>query len=579
MAETNIGGIYYDLDLNDSNFKSKVSGASKQMQGLQGAFSSAENGSKQLATGLLGMATSITAGGLFALKSAGDVEMLRTSLDTMTGSTKAGEKVFKDLYDFAAKTPFETTELAKATQTMLGFGITTDKVMPYLRMLGDVSMGNKDKLQGLSLAFAQVQSTGRLMGQDLLQMINNGFNPLTVIAQKTGKSMADLKDEMSAGEISAEMVADAFKTATEKGGLFYQGMDKGSKTLQGIWSTLMDNIGMLTRSLVGLSETGEVVKGGLLDKVKTGIETLTTTIQNNIPNILNTVQSFLDLIINNFPIIAGMIMGGLVPAFVALAASLWATYAPLIPFIVAGALVGLAIKALIEHMGGMEQATKKVKEIFDVLVWVFNTYLKPSLDMLWNSISQNLLPALKRLWDVISPVLIPILKVLATILAGALVIAINVVANTLSVVINIISGVVSAISWLLNSIGNIYHSIVNAMRGVKDALTQPFREAFDWIRSSVDSITNKLKDLSPFTRHSPSLVDQVTKGVEIIKRQYDSLGQISLPQVTLPEMATVGVGAGVGGQNIQIYIDKVSDYQDVQAIGRELAFRAGLQPA
>lgn len=577
MADTNIGGIYYDLDLDDKGFKGKIDKASSEMGGLSKSFSSAELGSKQLAISLLAMGTAVVAGGAFAIKSAGDMEMLRTSLNVMAGSAEAGGKVFKDIYDFAAKTPFETTELAKATQTMLGFGVSSKDVMPYLKMLGDVSMGNKEKLQGLALAFAQVQSTGRLMGQDLLQMINNGFNPLTVIAQKTGKSMSELKDEMSAGKISAEMVTEAFKSATEKGGLFFEGMKQGSITLQGMWSTLMDTANSLMRTLVGLSNTGEVIKGGLFDKVKTAIGELTTYIESNVPQIVQTINQLFAMFVNNLPLITGMIVGGLVPALVALAGSLWATYAPLIPFIAAGALVALMLQKLIENMGGMDEATKKVKEIFDVLVGVFNTYLKPALDMLWNSISQNLLPALKNLWDVISPVLIPIIKVLALAISGVLVIAINIFAGVLSAVINIISGVINAISWLLSSIGNIYHSIVDAMRGVKEALTQPFREAFDWIRSSVDSTVAKLKDLSPFTRHSPSLVDQVTKGIEVIKRQYDSLSQISLPQVTLPEIAGIGVGAG--GQNIQIYIDKVSDYQDVQSIGRELAFRAGLQPA
>ena len=77
--------------------------------------------------------------------------------------------------------------------------------MPMLRAIGDISMGDTQKLQSLTLAFAQMSSTGKLMGQDLLQMINAGFNPLSVISEKTGKSIGVLKDEMSKGAISAKM--------------------------------------------------------------------------------------------------------------------------------------------------------------------------------------------------------------------------------------------------------------------------------------------------------------------------------------------------------------------------------------
>ena len=114
--------------------------------------------------------------------------------------------------------------------------------MPDLKMLGDISLGNKEKFNSLALVFGQVKSQGRLMGQDLMQMINAGFNPLMVISEKTGESMESLKDKMSKGQITYEMVADAMRTATSAGGQFYNAMDNQSKTLQGQFSTLKDSV-------------------------------------------------------------------------------------------------------------------------------------------------------------------------------------------------------------------------------------------------------------------------------------------------------------------------------------------------
>ena len=79
---------------------------------------------------------------------------------------------------------------------MLGFGIAQEKVMPTLSAIGDLAMGNKDKMSSLTLAYSQMSSTGKLMGQDLLQMINAGFNPLNEISKNTGKSIGVLKKEM-----------------------------------------------------------------------------------------------------------------------------------------------------------------------------------------------------------------------------------------------------------------------------------------------------------------------------------------------------------------------------------------------
>lgn len=211
---------------------------------------------------------------VFGIKTAADLQSLSTSFETLTGSAEKGRKVFTDLKKMGATTPFEVGDLAKATQTMLAFGIEVDKTEGYLKMLGDVSMGNKDKLGGLALAFSQVQSTGRLMGQDLLQMINQGFNPLTIISQKTGRSMRDLKKDMEDGKITTEMVTDAFKSATSEGGLFYKGMERGSKTLSGTFSTLMDNVKLMSAGLAGLAENGTIVEGSLLDLVQKGVNAL-----------------------------------------------------------------------------------------------------------------------------------------------------------------------------------------------------------------------------------------------------------------------------------------------------------------
>jgi len=217
------------------------------------------------------------AGGAFAvfgIKTASDMQALSSSFETLTGSAEAGRKVFMDLKKMGAATPFEIGDLAKATQTMLSFGISVQDSQKFLTILGDVSLGNKEKLSGLSLAFAQVQSTGKLMGQDLLQMINQGFNPLNIISQKTGKSIGVLKEEMSDGKITAQMVADAFETATKEGGLFYKGMERGSKTLSGTFSTLMDNVKNMAAGLVGLADDGTIAENSLLSLVQNGVNKL-----------------------------------------------------------------------------------------------------------------------------------------------------------------------------------------------------------------------------------------------------------------------------------------------------------------
>jgi len=268
-----------------------------------GIGTAALNASKIIGVAGVGFAT-------FGIKTAGELQSLSASFETLTGSAEKGRKVFMDLKKMGATTPFETRDLAKATQTMLSFGISIEDSQKNLKMLGDISLGNKEKLQGLTLAFSQVQSTGRLMGQDLLQMINQGFNPLQIISEKTGKSMKTLKKEMEEGKITTEMVADAFKTATSEGGLFYKGMDKGAQTLNGTFSTLMDNISNMAAGLVGLAEDGTIVEGSLLSLVQKGVNYLNERlgainwakvgqdINNNIVTAINNLRTTIENLIS-----------------------------------------------------------------------------------------------------------------------------------------------------------------------------------------------------------------------------------------------------------------------------------------
>ncbi|NME66033.1 tape measure protein [Clostridium cadaveris] len=223
-------------------------GAEKEVANLGNRLGSVAKTGLKVFTGAI-TAAGTAIGGLagVATKYNSQMEDYFANFTVLLGSATKAAKHVEDLKKFAAKTPFEMTGLADASKQLLSFGVNVDDIMPDLQMLGDISLGNQERFKGLALVFAQVASAGKLTGQDLMQFINQGFNPLQAIAEKTGKSMAELKEEMSDGKITYEMVAEAMKTATSEGGKFYRGMEVQSQTLSGMWSTLKDD----TMSLIG----------------------------------------------------------------------------------------------------------------------------------------------------------------------------------------------------------------------------------------------------------------------------------------------------------------------------------------
>jgi tape measure domain-containing protein len=214
-----------------------------------------------------------------------EMEQTRITFQTLLGDVKKGNQLFKEINQFANVTPFNNRNLQTAARTMLSFGIVEERIMPNLKMIGDIASGDAEKLKSLTLAYSQVQSAGKLMGQDLLQLINAGFNPLLIISQKTGRPMSELKDAMSSGAISADMVTQAFMSATSEGGLFYNMMEKQSKTLSGKWSTF---VGKFQYFMGKLSESQSNLFTSIVDK---GIKALDYLL-NNLDGIIRKIQSF-----------------------------------------------------------------------------------------------------------------------------------------------------------------------------------------------------------------------------------------------------------------------------------------------
>lgn len=176
----------------------------------------------------------------------GEFESMETSLKVLLGGNQQRlDSIMGQIKEYALASPLNTKDMVGAVQMMTSFGIEAEKSIDYLKAIGDISMGDTGKFNGLALAFSQMSASGKLMGQDLNQMINQGFNPLEEISRKTGKSIGELKEQMSKGAISSKMVQDAFISATSAGGKFYGMSQEGSKNLNGQISMLQESFDMM----------------------------------------------------------------------------------------------------------------------------------------------------------------------------------------------------------------------------------------------------------------------------------------------------------------------------------------------
>lgn len=202
-----------------------------------------------LASSAISAVASIATQGLGGvMKAAFDRQKIQASYNILAGGSAQGKALVNQLKTLQRDTMLGG-EVFDIAQTMMAFGVKGD-IAGRIAKMGNVTMGDAGRMQSLGLALSQMTSAGKLQGQDRLQMINAGWNPINALAEMTGKSVATLNDAMSKGQISADMVWKALEYDTRKGGKFGGVLESIADTpagqymlMTGQWQEMMVSLG------------------------------------------------------------------------------------------------------------------------------------------------------------------------------------------------------------------------------------------------------------------------------------------------------------------------------------------------
>lgn len=314
-----LGAVFVRLKADTTGFTQGINSAKKSLDGFkQSTTKFSQSGTEMLSTlNRVGAALGVAGGAIaaFSVKSAGDFEQTRIAFDTMLGSAEAGKAVLKDLANFAKTTPFNFPQVADLSKQLLAYGIAQKELLPTMSALGDIAAGvGRDKLPQLVLAYGQVQTATRLTGMELRQFTEAGVPLLEELAKITGKSAGEIKSDMESGiAIPADMVKQALFNMSSEGGRFFKLMAKQSKSLQGLWSNVQDSIGFALRSIIGITQEGEVRAGSAFDVMRQAASMLVDwlgRLQDMSPELAARITSVAAAVV------------GTVGAFMALAAAL-----------------------------------------------------------------------------------------------------------------------------------------------------------------------------------------------------------------------------------------------------------------
>lgn len=450
-----------------------------------------------------------------------------TNFTTMLGgSSEAANSMVGSLQKLASATPLAMSDLAGGAQTLLAFGVASDDVSGTLQRLGDISLGNADKMQSLARAYGKATAQGKLTGETVQMMIDAGWNPLIDICDQTGESMEDVQKRMAAGSISAEELTQAVNHATDAGGKFAGGMEAASKTVAGLTSTLQDNVNAMLGEL--MQPVSDAMLSTLLPTAIDAVDQLTT--------------AFEDEGIDGFSRVAGSLIASLSAQLV--------SYAPqAIPAALSfiGALVTGLLSALpdltgtaIELVGALllgiaDQLPGIITAAMSALLGIVDTITSPeSITLLIQAAMQLMLALARGLIAAIPQLIDAVPGIITNLVESFYAMLPEIIGVGIEIVIALASGLVSNAGHIVAAVPRLVETIVRGFLAAVKSYWDIGKSIVDGIRQGITEQWQRLKsDVSNLFTGLVSWIKNLL-GIHSPSRVFADIGQ---------NMAA-GIGAG-----------------------------------
>lgn len=517
-------------ELRDELEKSSLS-AKKYGFNLEKLGSALSSGLKLAAASAIGAVLGL---GKIGLDYNAQMESYTTDFEVMLGDVGAAAEKVESLKQMAAKTPFELTDLANSTKILLAFNVANEDTNTVLRQLGDISLGNVEKMDSLTRAYGKMNASQKVTLEDINMMIDAGYNPLLNIQEKTGESMSDLYARISDGQVAFSEVQEAIAAATSEGGQFYQGMEKASQTTQGLTSTLRDVVN---------SKAGEFFYE-LSQKVKDALPEIIEFIESiNVEEVKNRLKELYDQFVELSPIIAaitGAVIGfktamtisdvidtvknaltgfSLANQLAAASQAALNFVMNLNPFVLIATLIAGAVAALVVLWNTNEGFRNAVIAIWEAIKQAFSVAWEWIVGV-WNQFQ----PYFQMAWDFLVGIFTPIAEILGNFFSAAWEWIVGVWNAAQPYFQAIWSGIQTVFSVVSEVLGLYFRTAWNVIQLIWNAVTGYFQNIFNTISNIFSFIEALFR--GDFQAAWDAIVDIFTGWGEYFQGLFDKIGEI-----------------------------------------------------
>lgn len=299
MASGVDGTIKVKLGLDDSEYKSGLSGAHKSAESFADKVKSTFVGATvfkaaskgwDLISGSIGKATAR----LDAMQKAKQV------IGVLAGSSKKAATVVNNLSDAVTDTAYGLDTAATSTQKLATSGLSLDKSTRMIKdMMDAVSFygdGTNETLANTVDAIAKMNASGKISADQWQRLTDAGIPVLKIFSEKTGKSMAEVSDAFSKGQISAQEFNDVLMDALENGTESFPAVAGKAKEMAGSFATSFSN--MSARIAIGIANIIDALNNFLTDSGLPNIQGMIAGFGSVIRNVLNWIAAELPKALN-----------------------------------------------------------------------------------------------------------------------------------------------------------------------------------------------------------------------------------------------------------------------------------------
>lgn len=303
-----------------------------------------------------------------------------TGLKTFLGDAGA-KAAYDNIKRDAAATPFDTESLLASNRALISAGASADAARKDTMNLANAISavgGGSAELARMAANMQQVKTTGQATAMDIKQFAMAGINIYQLLADETGKSIAQVQKM----DVTYDLLSRSLARAAQEGGAYYGAMEAQGKTFQGKWSTFMDNIKM---SAAGIFEKLQPVITKVLDMAMSVTGHFSNWIEqlNPVWEVLNEIPAYVRSIVDG-----SSEWSGYFNTIRSLVTAIWATVYSLLGNvwdILKGVIEWVKKSELLSDifwaLGKMgEFILYSIGKIGDALVWIWDNVIKPILD-------------------------------------------------------------------------------------------------------------------------------------------------------------------------------------------------------